>query len=72
MALSDRIRRWRNPAQWQDDHPRVSDGEPLTEEQQDGLFEMQQHESARRRSYRGPSGVALPSELDEEGKPDDV
>ena len=34
MRLSDRIRRWWNPAQWKDEHPRATEGgegHPLTE-----------------------------------------
>ncbi len=27
VTLRDRIRRWRNPAKWRDEHPEVSDGE---------------------------------------------
>ena len=35
MNLSDRLKRWRNPAQWRDDHPEESDGDgyALSEEQ---------------------------------------
>ena len=35
MKLSDRIKRWWQPAQWRDDHPHVGDGEgyALSEEQ---------------------------------------
>ena len=27
VKLSDRIRRWWNPAEWRDEHPEISDGE---------------------------------------------
>jgi hypothetical protein len=27
VKLSDRLRRWWNPAQWRDDHPAIGDGE---------------------------------------------
>jgi hypothetical protein len=35
MKLSDRIKRWLNPAEWRDEHPETSDGEgyALSEEQ---------------------------------------
>jgi hypothetical protein len=36
MKLSDRIKRWWNPAKWQDEHPVVTEGgegHPLTEEE---------------------------------------
>jgi len=36
VKLSDRFRRWRNPAKWRDEHPEDSEGEgyALSEEQQ--------------------------------------
>jgi hypothetical protein len=34
MRLSDRFRRWRNPAQWQDEHPQVTDGDDASESEE--------------------------------------
>jgi hypothetical protein len=36
MNLSDRIKRWWNPAKWKDEHPEVTEGgqgHPLSEEE---------------------------------------
>jgi hypothetical protein len=39
MQLADRIRRWWNPAQWRDDHPEVSERQPLTEERREARWD---------------------------------
>lgn len=72
MRLADRIRRWWHPAEWRDEHPQVSDGETLSKEQRAELHQMQYRDAGSRShtGLRGGREVALPSELDEEGRPD--
>ena len=47
MGLSERIKRWWNPAQWRDDHPEISEGEGFA----------LGHEQQRRQTVAKPSAL---------------
>jgi hypothetical protein len=53
MRLSDRFRRWRNPAQWQDEHPQVTDGDDASESEELTAERRSHEEHSTRRAVCG-------------------
>ena len=61
MRVSDRIQRWRNPAQWRDDHPEACDGESLDTHECPDSVRLYDTDGGGRRAFPG----LVPDEADE-------